>query len=181
MTIADVDAIFALFDRFGDEEYGEAVTQREHALQVAYFAREAGEDDTLVAAALLHDVGQLLDGAGAVAEREDRNARHEIGGANLLKGLFGEEILAPIRLHVAAKRYLCAVEPGYLDALSAASALSLSLQGGPFSARQAERFGRLPYAQEAIRLRRYDDLGKEVDLVVPALDTYRDMIETLSL
>ena len=177
----DVDAIFALFDRFGDEEYGEAVSQREHALQVAHFAREAGEGDALVAAALLHDVGQLLEGAGAAAEDEGRDARHERSGANFLRGMFSEEILAPIRLHVAAKRYLCAVEAGYLRTLSAASALSLSLQGGPFSARQAVRFERLPHAREAIRLRRYDDLGKEVELVVPALATYRDMIETLRL
>jgi phosphonate degradation associated HDIG domain protein len=179
MMIADVSAIFALFDRFGDEEYGEAVTQREHALQVAHFAREAGEGDALVAAALLHDVGQLLDGAGAVAEREGRDARHEIGGANLLEDLFGEEILAPIRLHVAAKRYLCAADPCYLDGLSEASARSLRLQGGPFSAREAELFERLPYAQEAIRLRRYDDLGKQVGLAIPVLDTYHDMIEAL--
>lgn len=181
MRMAKLDDIFDLFDRFGHEEYGESISQRAHALQVAHFARDAGEPDSIVAAALLHDVGQLIGGAGSVAEREKRDARHEIGGATFLKGLFAEDILAPVRLHVAAKRYLCAVDPDYLRSLSQASVLSLELQGGPYTAAEADSFRRLPFAAEATRLRHYDDLGKQVDLAVPPLETYRPLLERLTL
>ena len=181
MTNASLDDVFDLFDRFGDEEYGESISQRAHALQVAHLARNAGEPDSLVAAALLHDVGQLIDGAGNAADRERRDARHEIGGATFLKGLFAEDSLAPIRLHVAAKRYLCAVDPDYLQSLSQASVLSLELQGGPYTQSQASSFWRLPFAAEATRLRRYDDLGKQVDLAVPPLEAYRPLLDRLKL
>lgn len=181
MTNASLDDVFDLFDRFGDEEYGESISQRAHALQVACLARSAGELDTVVAAALLHDLGQLIGGAGSAAEREKRDARHEQGGAAFLKGLFAEDILAPIRLHVAAKRYLCAVDPDYLQALSPASALSLELQGGPYTQPQASSFWRLPFAAEATRLRRYDDLGKQIGLAVPPLEAYRPLLERLKL
>ena len=181
MGSVTIDGIFALFDQFGDEDYGESISQRAHALQVAHFARRAGEGETIVAAALLHDVGQLIGSAGTAAEREKRDARHELGGAHFLKGLFREDILAPIRLHVAAKRYLCAADTGYLDTLSNASVLSLGLQGGPFTTVEADGFSRLPFAAEATRLRRYDDLGKQVDLGVPPIDSYRDMLERLKL
>lgn len=180
-VLGNVGEIFDLFDRFGDELYGEDVTQRAHALQAAWFACKAGEEDAMVVATLLHDVGQLLDDAGNVADREGRDALHEIGGAAILSGLFPEAILAPIRLHVPAKRYLCRVDPGYLGSLSAASLLSLRLQGGPFDADEAEAFLRLPFAAEAVRLRRYDDLGKEQDLKVPDLEFYRPLMESAAL
>lgn len=178
---ATIDGVFDLFERFGDEEYGESISQRAHALQVAHFAQRAGESDAIVAAALLHDIGQLIGGAGTAAEREKRDARHELGGANFLKGLFAEEVLAPIRLHVAAKRYLCATDPDYFATLSDASVLSLGLQGGPYTAAEADSFIHLPFAAEAVRLRGHDDLGKQVDLVVPPLDSYRDMLERIRL
>ena len=171
--MTSLDDAFALFDRLGDEAYGEGVTQREHALQVAHFAREAGERDEMILAALFHDVGQLLDGAGDAAEREGRDARHEISGAAFLEGVFAEPVLAPVRLHVAAKRYLCAVEPDYAASLSEASMLSLRVQGGVFTAAEADEFARLPFAAEAARLRRYDDFGKQPGLRVAPLAGYR--------
>jgi phosphonate degradation associated HDIG domain protein len=176
-----IDDIFSLFAKYGDRGYGEDVNQREHALQAAHFAGEAGEPDTLIAAALLHDVGQFLNEAGELAEREGRDARHEMGGAELLSRYFPESVVDPIRLHVAAKRYLCAIDPAYHDALSAASQLSLRLQGGPFTPPQADAFTRLPHAAEAIRLRRYDDLGKQRDFAVQGLEDYRPLLERVLL
>jgi [1-hydroxy-2-(trimethylamino)ethyl]phosphonate dioxygenase len=176
-----IDEIFALFAKYGDRGYGEDVNQREHALQAAHFAREAGEPDTLVAAALLHDIGQFLNEAGEAAEREGRDARHEINGADLLARYFPEAVVAPIRMHVAAKRYLCAIDPAYHDGLSAASRLSLRLQGGPFDAQEAEEFSRQPHAEEALRLRRYDDLGKQPDLAVVGLEEHRALLESVRL
>lgn len=176
-----IDEIFSLFAKYGDLGYGEDVNQREHALQAAHFAREAGEPDTVVAAALLHDVGQFLNEAGEAAEREGRDARHEMGGAALLGRHFPEAVVAPIRLHVAAKRYLCAVDPAYHDGLSAASRLSLRLQGGPFMPQEAEDFIRQPHAGEALRLRRYDDLGKQRDLAVAGLEDHRALLQSVRL
>lgn len=176
-----IDEIFSLFAQYGDRGYGEDVNQREHALQAAHFAREAGEPDTMIAAALLHDVGQFLNEAGDAAEREGRDARHEMGGATLLERHFPPAVVLPVRLHVAAKRYLCAIDPAYHDGLSAASRLSLKLQGGPFTADEAADFARLPQAEEAVRLRRYDDLGKRRDLPVPGLEDYRALLESVRL
>jgi [1-hydroxy-2-(trimethylamino)ethyl]phosphonate dioxygenase len=181
MVMDIINEVFGLFDRFGDRVYGEAVSQRQHALQAAHFARADDAPDTLIAAALLHDVGQFLNGAGQAAEQEGRDARHEIGGADYLAPYFPAAVVAPIRLHVAAKRYLCAIEPGYQHGLSAASALSLRLQGGAFSAKEAEQFLAQPFAPEAVRLRRYDELGKQDDMQVAPLESYRDLLSRFTL
>jgi [1-hydroxy-2-(trimethylamino)ethyl]phosphonate dioxygenase len=176
-----VDEIFGMFERFGDLAYGEDVTQREHALQAAHFAVQDDAPDALVAAALIHDVGQFIEQAGDAAESEGRDARHEHLGGDYLARFFPPEVVEPIRLHVDAKRYLCAAEPGYLEKLSAASSLSLSLQGGPFTLDEMAEFRGRPHAAEAVRLRRYDDLGKQRDLVVAPLESYRALLESLRL
>ena len=176
-----IDTIFSLFAKYGGRDYGEDINQREHALQAAHFAREAGEPATLIAAALLHDIGQFLNEAGEAAERDGRDARHEIGGADLLARYFPGSVVEPIRLHVAAKRYLCAIDPAYHDGLSAASRLSLRFQGGPFLPHETEAFERQPYAAEAVRLRRYDDLGKQRDLTIPGLETYRTLLASVRM
>lgn len=176
-----VDRIFGLFDQFGDHAYGEAVNQREHALQSAHFAVEDGAPDTLIAAALIHDIGQFIEQAGDAAEIEGRDAQHEQLGAAYLAQYYPPAMVEPIRLHVDAKRYLCAVEPGYLEKLSGASLLSLSLQGGPFSDAEAAAFRTVPFWEEAIRLRGYDDLGKQTDLIVAPLESYRPLLESLKL
>jgi phosphonate degradation associated HDIG domain protein len=180
MTMAVlIDEIFALFTRFGDLRYGEEVTQLQHVLQAAAIARDDGADDALVAAALLHDIGQFLDDAGRAADDHGIDARHEISGAAMLARHFPPAVSEPVRLHVAAKRYLCAVEPGYRAALSRASALSLDLQGGPFDSAACARFAAEPHFAAAVRLRRYDDLGKRPDWAVPPLEAYRPLLERL--
>jgi phosphonate degradation associated HDIG domain protein len=173
-----LDDILEAFDRLGDRLYGEDVSQREHALQAAQHAAEDGASESLIAAALLHDYGHLLEPERA--GQPDADARHEAVGAALLKGLFGPEMTGPIALHVAAKRYLCAVEPGYFAGLSEASRRSLALQGGPFSKGQAARFAARPHAAAAIRLRRYDDLAKVVGAATPDLSSYIPMLIRLS-
>jgi phosphonate degradation associated HDIG domain protein len=179
MTDQIIDDIFTIFRRHGDERYGEDVTQMEHILQCGELAREDGAPDALVAAALLHDLGQFLNDAGNAAERKGVDARHEETGAAFLAPYFPAAVTEPVRLHVEAKRYLCAAETGYLDQLSAASALSLRLQGGPHSPAEMAAFLALPGAEDAIRLRRYDDAGKRRDWVVPELDSYRPLLRSL--
>jgi [1-hydroxy-2-(trimethylamino)ethyl]phosphonate dioxygenase len=164
MSAADaVDQLLALYRVRGHERYGERVTQLDHALQCASLAAGEDADDSLIAAALLHDYGHLIDDRGHMAERDGLDGAHEMVGAAALAAWFGPAVTEPIALHVAAKRYLCAAEPGYFEALSAASKLSLELQGGPFAPADAAAFAALAHAEEAVRLRRWDDWGKAIE------------------
>lgn len=175
-----IDQIRMMFDRFGGEYYGEHATQLAHALQCACLAQRDGCSDSLVAAALLHDVGQFIDDAGNAAERLNVDARHEVTGAAFLAKWFGPAVTEPVRMHVDAKRYLCKSESGYTEGLSGASLLSLRLQGGPMSTEEAQRFAARPFFEDAVRLRRYDDAGKQAGLQVPDLASYFPMLERLS-
>jgi phosphonate degradation associated HDIG domain protein len=180
-AVSDEDAVAAvlrLFRERGDAAYvGEAVSQTEHALQTALLAERAGAGSALVAAALLHDVGHLLHGRGEDCAEHGIDAHHEGLGARWLARHFGADVTEPVRLHVAAKRYLCAAEPGYLDALSPASLLSLRLQGGPFSPEEARRFRAGPHAEAALALRRWDEEAKVPGLATPDLEHFRPHLE----
>ena len=172
-----VQQIFELFAGRGDAEYfGEPVSQKEHALQVANFAARDGASEPLIVAALLHDIGHLLTGTEDMAEKGIDGGHERAGGAWLRKH-FGPEVTEPVRLHVDAKRYLCYADPSYLEALSPASVLSLKLQGGAFTENEAHGFERQPHAMDAVRLRRWDDMGKIPRLEVPGLDHYRRLLE----
>ena len=173
-----VDEIYELFRTRGRSRYdGEPISQTEHALQAADLAVRAGAPDHLVVAALLHDIGHLLHGLDEEIADRGVDGRHENVGERVLADWFGPEISEPVRLHVAAKRYLCAVEPDYYDQLSDASRRSLKLQGGPMSPGEAIAFERNPSAIDAVRLRRWDDDAKIEGLQVPDLESYRDRIE----
>jgi phosphonate degradation associated HDIG domain protein len=175
---APVDEILDLFGDYGSRAYGgERVSQLDHALQSAWCAREDGADDELVAAALLHDVGHLLAGRYLAAAGLDDV--HERTGADYLGAHFAGGVTEPVRLHVAAKRYLCAVEPAYNDALSEGSILSLELQGGPMTAAEIAAFEAEPFSRDAVRLRRYDDDAKRPDATMPALADYRPLLTRL--
>jgi [1-hydroxy-2-(trimethylamino)ethyl]phosphonate dioxygenase len=163
--------ILELFRERGEQHYGEQITQREHALQTALLAQRAGESSALVVACLLHDLGHLLPDVPE-AEAFEEDLYHEEQGARWLAKYFPAEITEPIRLHVAAKRYLCWKDPLYYQGLSAASRHSLRLQGGPMTADEANRFEAHPHHEAALRLRRYDDQGKIPDWVLPELDEF---------
>ena len=169
-----VDEVLALYERWGGEPYDEEVAQLDHALQTAALAAEAGATGGLVAAALLHDVGHLLDLAGAPPEP------HERSGPAYLAGVFPPEVTEPIALHVAAKRYLCAVEPSYGAGLSAGSRRSLARQGGRSSAAEVAAFEARPGWRDAVALRRWDDAGKVDGALVPGLDSYEELLWSLA-
>ncbi len=175
MTI--VDSIIELFARRGASAYhGEAVSQAEHALQAADLAERDGAPDRLVVAALLHDVGHLLEGQDEELAHRGIDGRHEEAGCMWLGRHFEADVTEPIRLHVAAKRYLCAISPSYLDALSPASRFSLDLQGGPMNDEERAQFESNPAHADAVRLRHYDDTAKVPGRDVPGLEHYRDRI-----
>ncbi len=176
MTI--VDDVLELFATKGHDAYvGEPVSQLEHALQSAYHAEREGASDELIVAALLHDIGHLIHKLPEDVADHGINTRHEHLGCAWLKRYCGPEVTEPIRLHVPAKRYLCATDAEYQAQLSPASLQSLGLQGGPFTTAEVAEFERHPHFRAAIALRRWDDLAKIAGLAVPALEHYRPRLE----
>ena len=163
-----VAAIMRLFSEKGDSEYGgESVNQREHALQAAACALRDGADDPLVVAALLHDLGHMLEDLGQTPTLAGIDDLHQYRILPFLRGVFSDAVLAPIALHVDAKRYLCATDAGYFSTLSADSVRSLQLQGGVFDVEQAAAFIDRPHAVDAVRLRRWDDRAKTAGMTTP--------------
>ncbi len=171
-----VDEILTLFRTRGTEPYGEDVSLAEHCLQCAALARAEGADDALVAAALLHDVGHLIE-----APDDDFGVhRHDVGGADYLAPHFPARVVDPVRMHVEAKRYRVAVEPSYMDTLSAASRHTLRHQGGAMSAGEVRAFEANSHHRDAVRLREWDDHGKVADLEVAPLESYRTLLMELA-
>ena len=167
------------YQQYGYLHYGEGVTELAHALQAAHLAQEAGENESMIAAALLHDYGHLIHGLGENIAEWGVNANHETVGANALEKWFPTCVTEPVRWHVEAKRYLCSTEMGYFDNLSPASVLSLQLQGGAMNPEELEEFSTLPFTKEAIRLRRYDDQSKSPSANPPDLLTYYPVLKSL--
>lgn len=173
-----IEEVSQMFRTKGDSQYGgEQVSQLEHALQAAMLAEREKAPTSLIAAALLHDVGHLLHSLPDDAPEQGIDDCHENSGKNFLRHHFPESVTEPIRLHVAAKRYLCAVEPGYLQTLSEPSVVSLGLQGGPMSQQEVDDFRAHPYAEEAVRLRRWDDEAKVPGLQTPPLEHFEKYLQ----
>ena len=167
LTVDDIEQLFAT--RGGEQYSGEPVTQLEHALQAAALAEKESASDGMVTAALLHDVGHLLHELGDTPSMHGIDDVHQFRALPFLRGTFGDDVLDPIRLHVDAKRYLCATRAGYFAALSEDSKRSLGLQGGIFSEAQAEGFISQRGAPEAVRLRLWDDAAKTGGAATPPL------------
>jgi len=171
------DEIIRLMRQRGGQAYfGEPVSQLEHALQAAWLASRANSSPSLIVAALLHDIGHLFHDLPENAADGGIDTRHEEAGYQWLLARFGPEVAEPVHAHVAAKRYLCRMDPDYLAQLSPASVQSLALQGGPFTAAEVREFEALPWCRQAVQLRRWDDAAKQPGLAVPALDEYRALL-----
>ncbi len=165
--------IACLLTEKGQKQYGlHDVTQLQHALQSAWLAEQDGAEPPLIAAALLHDIGHMTHELGENPAATGVDDHHEEVGHAFLTRWFGPEVTESVRLHVAAKRYLCAVEPHYFSRLSPDSVLSLKLQGGPMTADEVAAFRALPHAEAAVRLRRYDEAAKVKDLETPPPEVF---------
>jgi phosphonate degradation associated HDIG domain protein len=177
-----IDDICAIYRDKGHQAYaGEPVTQLQHALQTARLAEEANASAALVTAALLHDLGHLLADQGDTPTARGIDDTHQYFVVPFLRGLFDEQVIAPIRLHVDAKRYLCAVRGEYRDQLSADSIRSLQLQGGIFTTAEASAFIAQPHAREAVQLRLWDDLAKTAGLVTPGFEHFAVHLRSCAL
>ena len=173
--------VLALYGARGSGAYfGERVSMTEHGLQAAHFAQLQGAPRALIVAALLHDVGHLLEAVPDAIEDWSSDAHHEVIGARWLARRFPPAVCEPVRLHVPAKRYLCATDPQYFSLLSAASVHTLRLQGGPMDAAEVAQFEGEPWYREAVRVRRWDDQGKVAGLETPALADFVPLIEAVA-
>jgi phosphonate degradation associated HDIG domain protein len=174
------EEILAIFSRRGAEAYiGEPVSVKEHALQTALFAQQARAAPALIVAGLLHDVGHLIEDVPDDIDEWTQDARHEEAGSRWLAQRFGPDVAEPVRLHVAAKRYLCATNASYLTKLSSASVHTLNLQGGPMSPTEVALFEKETHFKDALRVRVWDDRGKIPGVATPELADYRSLVESL--
>jgi phosphonate degradation associated HDIG domain protein len=173
-----VEFIADIFERRGAESYlGEAVTMSEHMLQGAVLAEGEGAPDELVAAALLHDIGHYTSEFGAMSLGDERDNYHEEAGAHVLEPFFPPVITECVRLHVPAKRYLCATDESYYGRLSEASKHTLMLQGGPMSPEEVREFEKNPHHHEAVRVRIWDDEGKKPGMKTPDFRHYVPLLQ----
>jgi phosphonate degradation associated HDIG domain protein len=179
--VSPVDEIRRIFHRRGADAYfGESVSMTEHALQAAYFARQEAAPTALIVAALLHDIGHLLANLPDDIADWTADVHHEELGSQWLARRFGPEVSEPVRLHVAAKRYLCATDAQYFAKLSSASVHTLKLQGGPMATHEVAMFEKERYCRQAVRVRQWDDQGKIAGLTTPSIEDYAPLIETLT-
>ena len=179
--MTSVAKVLRIIEERGNQAYlGEAISIAEHMLQTAHLAQGNGAPPSLIAAALLHDFGHLVHDEHADAAEHGVNTRHEDVAAVWLSAVFGPAVTEPIRLHVEAKRYLCATEMGYLVVLSPASRLSLQLQGGPLAPNEVVAFASNPWAQDAVKIRRWDDSGKIAGLKITPLTSYLELLENVA-
>jgi gamma-butyrobetaine dioxygenase len=168
-----VETIGELFAGPGARDHlGEPVPIGEHMLQAGALAEAAGAEGALVAAALLHDIGHLLG--------EEDEDRHGQAGANWLSQWFGDAVTEPVRLHVPAKRYLCAADAGYFGLLSAESVRTLSLQGGPMTTGEVAAFEALPFSRAAVAVRRWDDQAKDTMVTPPGFAHFAPLLEAFA-
>ncbi|MEX0694909.1 MAG: HD domain-containing protein [Rhodospirillales bacterium] len=189
MTEVTVDSLFSALEGAGSVQYGtEPISELEHALQIADLAERMSGDPEIICGALLHDIGRVAVRQDEISDTlvpdhmgnpPSGGRGHDVAGAELLEGHFPERVLAGVRMHVAAKRYLCTVEPAYREIISGGSVHTLALQGGLMSDAELAEFRATPWSDDAVQIRRWDDMAKVVGLKTHPLEYWRPLVTSL--
>lgn len=175
-----VDFLGSIFERRGNEEYlGEPVSMGEHMLQGAAIAEENNQPEEIIVGALLHDIGHFTSEFGTFTMNDTEDRYHEAAGAEVLKRFFPSVITDCVRYHVAAKRYLCAIRPEYIERLSEASVHSLKLQGGAMSDDEVAEFEKNPNLKNIIAVRYLDDAGKHPGIETPDFWHFAPLVQNM--
>lgn len=173
-----VEFIAGIFARRGAEEYlGEEVNISEHMYQAGHLAEAAGASEEIIVAALLHDIGHFTNEFPDDAAELGIDSHHDRAGAAVVAPFFPSIVTDCIRHHVSAKRYLCAVDPDYFDALSDASVLSLKLQGGPLTSEAADKFAQNTDIEAIVQVRKWDDEAKVSGKKTESFEYFAPMIQ----
>ncbi len=166
-----INEVLQVYRERGNQRYGtEAVTQLEHALQTAALAIDEQADTSLIAAALLHDIGHIRISNHDQLGGHGLDDKHEHTSYQWLLHHFGKAVADPIRLHVVAKRYLCSQNPDYEKTLSPTSHASFLDQGGHMNGDELAAFEAEEFWKQALELRRWDDAAKDPTKQTPPLD-----------
>jgi predicted HD phosphohydrolase len=172
MTVDELIAVLAscedYFDSLGDD--GDPIPILAHSLQcAARLADVAPDDDELIVAGLVHDIGHQL--------QPGRPVEHGTVAADAVRDLLGQRVATLVELHVPAKRYLVTVDDGYRASLSTGSIASLEHQGGALDVAERTALEARPELTDALTLRRADEAAKDPDAVVPGLDHWHPTVE----
>lgn len=155
----------------------EPITQIQHGIQTALQIKQLGGNESLQVAGLLHDIGHLVQ--VNINPSDNIDDMHENIGAEWLKVRgFGPNVCEPARLHVKAKKYMCLRDEEYMEKLTPASKHTLTLQGGIMTQKEADEFEQEPYFNDAILVRKSDDLGKNINLEnLPDFSSFKPLVE----
>ena len=177
-----------IFERGMSMSYGTGeVSMCSHMLQTANLAEEDGTTPELVMASLLHDIGhfgtdfslEFNDNRHKAMLSVTKDRQHEEAGADLLENFFSAEVAEPVRLHVSAKRYLCAIDPEYYGGLAETTRHTLKLQGGIMTSEEVQLFELNPHSTAAAKLRRWDDMATHAERTTPSFEHYQILLEKL--
>ncbi|MEO0896537.1 MAG: HD domain-containing protein [Bacteroidota bacterium] len=163
--------VMSFYREFGSINYGERCSVNSHSFQAGLIAKKKGLDEEMILAAFLHDIGHLTPILMQETEvgrmGEFGMEQHDLIGEEFLKNNgFSPKVLATVRNHVDAKRYLCFAEEGYFEQLSAASKETMLYQGGPMDEEQAKAFEQVPFFEESIQIRKIDEEAKGIDFEI---------------
>ncbi|XP_033733679.1 2-amino-1-hydroxyethylphosphonate dioxygenase (glycine-forming)-like [Pecten maximus] len=177
-----VSEVFRLYEERGSTGYlGERISKTDHSIQCAMLAEKEDQPVEVVLAAFLHDIGHLVGEDKGLENMASGDLNlgtrdHDVVGGQYLRDIgFPDKVCDIVQGHVQAKRYLVWKNQAYYDNLSPASRMTLEHQGGRMTDEQATDFENNPLFDVIIRMRTYDEAGKDVDATNAPLDKYRKL------
>lgn len=147
------------------------------ALRAAAVAKSQNANDSTVLAALLMDIGHLLEHPDARHHPHLGVLNHAETGAAFLRSIgFSASVTGLIEEHSHAIRYLSA-RPGGFESLSPFDQMLVNELGGPLSGHDADVFADRAISFTILMLRNCEEQALLRDGPVPPWEAYRTLIE----